>query len=176
LWSGRTCFAKERAAQAAKSSGSAEAKAQTNKRKIRRRPARSKQEGIVSGCDGGAGFKNLTVDELISMKIQGVTPAYVKEVPPTGVATHAGRTRRHAAVQGITPEYIREMRKFDSNLNIEELIGMKVAGSYAGIYPRIPGVGAATSADDVIGMKVQGVTPSYVKEMRATGLNQIPTS
>jgi len=27
------------------------------------------------------------------------------------------------AWQGITREYIREMRKFDSNLNIEELIG-----------------------------------------------------
>jgi len=26
-------------------------------------------------------------------------------------------------VQGITPEYIREMRKFDSNLNVDELIG-----------------------------------------------------
>jgi len=36
--------------------------------------------------------------------------------------------------------------------------------------PRNPELGLQPSADDVIGMKVQGVTPSYVKEMRATGL------
>jgi len=31
-------------------------------------------------------------------------------------------------VQGITPEYVREMRKFDSNASIDDLIGMKVQG------------------------------------------------
>src|SRR5215831_5261394 len=40
------------------------------------------QAGKESYLDAleAAGFKNLTADELIAMKIQGVTPAYVKEI------------------------------------------------------------------------------------------------
>jgi len=63
-----------------------------------------------------------------------------------------------------------------SNLNIEELIGMKVQELRRNISAN-PGVGLQPSADDVIGMKVQGVTPSYVKEdARPRDSNQILTS
>src|SRR5256884_83061 len=68
--------AKERTAEAAKPSGSAEAKAQTNKEKDQKRASeeQNKKESYLDAMEA-AGFKNLTVDELISMKIQGVTPA-----------------------------------------------------------------------------------------------------
>src|SRR5437762_1236585 len=77
--------AKERTAEAAKPSGSAEAKAQTNKEKDQKRASeeQNKKESYLDAMEA-AGFKNLTVDELISMKIQGVTPAYVKEVRQLG--------------------------------------------------------------------------------------------
>src|SRR5713226_5976770 len=73
--------AEERTAQAAKPSGSAEAKAQTNKVKDQQTASeeQNKKESYLDAMEA-AGFKNLTVDELISMKIQGVTPGYVKEM------------------------------------------------------------------------------------------------
>jgi bla regulator protein blaR1 len=162
--------AKERAAQAAKPSGSAEAKAQTNKEKDQKTAGeeQNKKESYLDAMEA-AGFKNLTVDELISMKIQGVTPAYVKEMRQQGLQPTPDELVG-MRVQGITPEYIREMRKFDSNLNIEELIGMKVQGVTPEYIREFQELGLQPSADDLIGMKVQGVTPSYVKEMRATGL------
>src|SRR5207244_4137042 len=74
-----------------------------------------------------AGFKNLTVDELIAMKIQGVTPEYVREIHELGFEPTPDELVG-MRVQGITSEYVREMRAFDSHLNIDELIGMKVQG------------------------------------------------
>src|SRR5467141_2247702 len=135
-------LAKERTAQAAKPSGMAAAKAQTNKDKGQQTASeeQNKKESYLDAMEA-AGFKNLTVDELISMKIQGVTP-----------------------------EYIREMRKFDSSLNVDELIGMKVQGVTTEYIREFNELGLQPSADDVIGMKVQGVTPNYVREMRSTGL------
>src|SRR5467141_2621426 len=120
--------AKERTAQTAKPSGSAEAKAQTNKEKDQKTAGeeQNKKESYLDAMEA-AGFKNLTVDELISMKIQGVTPAYVKEVRQQGLQPTPDELVG-MRVQGITPEYIREMKKFDSNLNVDELIGMKVQG------------------------------------------------
>jgi beta-lactamase regulating signal transducer with metallopeptidase domain len=190
--------AKEGAEQAAKPAGSAEAKAQTNKDKDQKTASeeQNKKESYLDAIEA-AGFKNLTVDELIAMKIQGVTPGYVKEIRELGLQATPDELVG-MRVQGITPEYVREMRKFDSsasideligmkvqgvtpdyvremrtfysNLNIDELIGMKVQGITPEYVREFGGLGLQASADDLIGLKVQGVTPDYVKEMRATGL------
>jgi beta-lactamase regulating signal transducer with metallopeptidase domain len=162
---------KERtAAQAAKPSGTAEAKAQTNKGKDQQTATegQTKKESYLDAMEA-AGFKNLTVDELISMKIQGVTPGYVKEMRELGLQPTPDELVG-MRVQGITPEYIREMRKFDSNLNIDELIGMKVQGVSPEYIREFHDLGLQPGADELIGMKVQGVAPNYVREMRATGL------
>jgi beta-lactamase regulating signal transducer with metallopeptidase domain len=144
-----------------------------------------------------AGVKITDVDELISLKIQGVTPEYIKGMHDLGLQPNVEELIG-MKVQGITPEYVREMRKFDSNasiddligmkvqgvtpeyfrearktysnLNVEELIGMKVQGITPEYIREFHDLGLQPSADELIGLKVQGVTPDYVKEMRATGL------
>ena len=144
-----------------------------------------------------AGVKITDVDELISLKVQGVTPEYIKGMHELGLQPDVEELIG-MKVQGITPEYVREMRKFDPKVGVDDLIGMKVQGispeyirEMRTIYPnlnvddligmKVQGVtpeyirefkdlGLQPSADDLIGLKVQGVTPNYVKEMRAIGL------
>src|SRR5216684_4250113 len=164
--------AKEHTAQAAKPAPASQAapKPQTNNSKDQHTASeeQNKKESYLDAMEA-AGFKNLTVDELISMKIQGVTPGYVKEVRDLGLQATPDELIG-MRVQGITPEYVREMQKFDSNANIDELIGMKVQGVTPEYVREFHDLGLQPSADDLIGLKVQGVTPNYVKEMRATGL------
>src|SRR5882724_10836214 len=144
-----------------------------------------------------AGVKITDVDALISLKVQGVTPEYIKGMHEIGLQPDVEELIG-MKVQGITPEYVREMRKFDPKVGVDDLIGMKVQGitpdyirEMRTIYPnlnvddligmKVQGVtpeyirefkdlGLQPSADDLIGLKVQGVTPNYVKEMRAIGL------
>ncbi len=166
--------AKERTTQGAKPAPAAASqpapKPQTNRDKDQQTASddSNKKESYLDGMEA-AGFKNLTVDELISMKIQGVTPGYVKEMHELGLQPTPDELVG-MRVQGIMPEYIREMRKFYSNLNIDELIGMKVQGVTPEDMREFHELGLQPSADELIGMKVQGVTPNYVREMRATGL------
>ena len=55
------------------------------------------------------GLKNLSVDELISLKIQGVTADYVRGMHAAGLSpsTHELVAMK---VQGITPEYVKAMQ------------------------------------------------------------------
>src|SRR5229473_5730641 len=164
--------AKEHTAQAAKPAPASQAapKPQTNNSKDQQTASeeQNKKESYLDAMEA-AGFKNLTVDELISMKIQGVTPGYVKEVRDLGLQATPDELIG-MRVQGITPEYVREMRTFYSNPKTDELIGMKVQGITPEYVREFHDLGLQPSADDLIGLKVQGVTPNYVKEMRATGL------
>src|SRR5438105_10506460 len=128
----------------------------------------AKKESYLDAMEA-AGFKNLSADELMAMKIQGVTPAYVKEIQGLGMKPTAEEFIG-MRVQGITPEYIREMRGMAANLSVDELIGMKVQGVTPEYIRAMQAVGFKPGADELIGMKVQGVTPDYVRAMEAVGL------
>ena len=126
------------------------------------------KESYLEGMEA-AGFKNLTADELIEMKIQGVTPAYIREIHELGMKPTVDELVG-MRVQGITPEYIRDMRKITPNLGVDDLIGMKVQGITPQYADEMRALGLKADPENLIGMKVQGISPQYVTEMRALGL------
>ena len=144
-----------------------------------------------------AGLKDFTVDQIIGLKIQGVTPEYVHQMHALGLSLDAeeliamkvqGVTPEYAGamrdlkfhpdaetlvgmrVQGVTPEYVRGMRAAGLKANEEEIVGMKVQGVTPEYVSAMRGLGIQPDADTLVGMHVQGVTPEYIKDMRAVGL------
>ena len=117
-----------------------------------------------------AGLGDLTVDQLVALKIQGVTPEYVRDVNQLGLKPNADEFVS-LKVQGVTPEYIKGLRALGFNPDLDQIVGMKVQGVDADYVHSLKEVGVTGDADDFVGMKVQGVTAGYVKELRALGLN-----
>jgi beta-lactamase regulating signal transducer with metallopeptidase domain len=132
-------------------------------------PQAAPQPTAQSYIDGikSAGLGDLTVDQLIALKIQGVTPEYVKQMHDIGLHPDADELVG-MKVQGITPDYVREMRTATGQpLDIDNLIGLKVQGVTPEYIKQLHDLGIKSEADEIIGMKVQGITPDYVREMRA---------
>ena len=127
-----------------------------------------KKESYLDAMEA-AGFKNLTADELIAMKIQGVTPAYVKEIHDLGMKPTVEEFIG-MRVQGITPQYANDMRGLGLKYDPENLVGMKVQGITPEYVKGMQTLGFKPDTEELIGMKVQGITPDYVKAMQATGL------
>jgi beta-lactamase regulating signal transducer with metallopeptidase domain/uncharacterized protein YnzC (UPF0291/DUF896 family) len=124
--------------------------------------AQSYIEGLKS-----AGLADLSADQLIALKVQGVTPEYVKQIHDIGLHPDADELVG-MKVQGITPEYVREMRNAaGQSLDVDSLIGLKVQGVTPDYIKQLHDLGLQTDADEIIGMKVQGITPEYVREIRA---------
>ena len=117
-----------------------------------------------------AGLTNLTVDEIIGLKVQGITADYIKGMKDLNIKVDAD-TLVGLKVQGVTPEYVKGMRDATGqNLDADELIGLKVQGVTPEYIKQMRDLGLKTDADNIIGMKVQGVTPEYVQELRGLGL------
>jgi beta-lactamase regulating signal transducer with metallopeptidase domain len=144
-----------------------------------------------------AGLQNLTVDEIVSLKVQGVTADYVRAMLALNVKVDAdalvglkvqGITADYVKgirdmglqadaeglvslkVQGITPEYVREMRASGLDGDADEFVAMKVQGITPDYAKMIHDLGWKPKADEMIALKVQGITPEYVREIRASGL------
>jgi len=114
------------------------------------------------------GFDNLSADELISLKVQGVTPGYIHEIRAEGLKPSVDELVG-LKVQGITPEYIRKVRAMNLNVDLDQLIGMKVQGVTPEYVDSMRKLGFQSDADQLIGMKVQGITPEYIDSMRKLG-------
>ena len=130
--------------------------------------ASTQKESYIDAM-AAAGFKNLSVDDLIGMKVQGVTPAYVEEIHELGLQPNAEEIVG-MRVQGITPQYIREMRAIEPGVDVDTLIGMKVQGITPQYAQELRGLGLEADCDQLIGIKVQGITAEYIRDMQAAGL------
>lgn len=117
-----------------------------------------------------AGLTDLSVDQLIALKVQGVTPAYVNELRAAGLNPSVNDIVA-MKVQGIDPAYIKEIRATGLNPNMHEIIAMKVQGITPAYVKEIRATGLNPDTRDIIAMKVQGVDPAYISEIRAAGLN-----
>ena len=131
--------------------------------------ASSSKRSYIDGMKA-EGFDNLSADELIGMKVQGITPEYIHQMRAEGLKPTVDELIG-LKVQGITPEYIREMRALKLNTDVDSLIGMKVQGITPEYVDQIRKLGFPADSDHLIGMKVQGVTPQYVKELNDLGLH-----
>jgi beta-lactamase regulating signal transducer with metallopeptidase domain len=116
-----------------------------------------------------AGLNDLSADDLIALKIQGVTPEYVRAMHDLGFQPDADGLVG-LKVQGVTPEYIKELRSLGFKPDVDEIIGMKVQGVTADYVQGLKAVGIQANGDEIVGLKVQGVTPEYVRELQAAGL------
>ena len=97
-------------------------------------------EGLQS-----AGLKDLTVDQIIAMKIHGVTPDYIRELRAAGVEASAPDLVA-LKIHEVTPEYIR---------------GLAAAGL------------ANLRVHDYLAAKIQGVTPEFIQGIRSHGFKDL---
>lgn len=161
----------------------------------------------ISRSDSGAGDDErssrklsegkLTVDELISLRVHGITPEYIEEMRKTfgdlslhdltsmkihGVdAKYANDMRallgEKLAVrdlvgmrsQNLTPAWINQMRSTFGNVSLRDLMSLRVHGVDAKYIGEMRELfGRQLSAHDIVGLRVQNLTPAYVARMRKT--------
>jgi beta-lactamase regulating signal transducer with metallopeptidase domain len=109
------------------------------------KPGSSTEGGSYIDGLQAAGLKDLTVDEIIALKIQEVTPEYIRGLRAAGL--QANSTELVALkIHQVTPEFVRDL----TALGLTNL-----------------------SVDDYLAAAVQGITPGYVQKMRSHGFKDI---
>lgn len=108
-------------------------------------PAAAKEDHSYIGSLQSAGLKNLTVEELIELKIQGVTAQYIRDLQAAGLNASV-REIIELKTQGVTTDWVR-------GLAAEGVANLK--------------------ARQCIEAKIQGVTPEFVHQLRERGFRDL---
>jgi beta-lactamase regulating signal transducer with metallopeptidase domain len=116
-----------------------------------------------------AGLGTLTVDQLVAMKIQGVTPEYVRGLRDQGLHPDADNILS-MRMQGVTPEYVKDLRGLDLNPDEDQIVSMRIQGVDAAYVRGMKEAGIQPSIDKLISLKIQGATPEYVRGFHQQGL------
>jgi len=131
--------------------------------------AESQKQSYIDSLNA-VGLTNLSVDQLIALKVQGITADYIKSMKNLNINTDVN-TLVGLKVQGVTADYIKGMlAATGENLNAGKLIGLKVQGVTPEYVKQMHDLGLKTDSGDVIAMKIQGVSPEYVQQMRDLGM------
>jgi beta-lactamase regulating signal transducer with metallopeptidase domain len=107
--------------------------------------AESGEGGSYIGGLQAAGLKDLTVEEIIALKIHGVTPGYIREMHAAGLDANS-RELVSLKVQDVSPEFVRA-------LSSAGLTNLRIG--------------------DYLSAKVQGITPEFVEKIRSHGFKDL---
>ncbi len=131
--------------------------------------ARPATSGSYIDAMKAAGLGDLTFDQLIALKIQDVTPEYVRGIHEQGLQPDAD-TLIGMRIQGVTPRYIHALRGFGLNPDVAQIVALKIQGVDAGYVAGLKEAGIQPEVDQLIALKVQDVTPAYARGLRDLGL------
>ena len=130
-------------------------------------PAPEKPASFINEMNS-AGLENLSADDLIALRIQDVTPAYIREIRSTGLIpdVHALIAMK---VHDITPAYVKGMRDLGIEANTHDFIAMKAQDITPDYVRKMRAAGFNPSTHELISMKVQDITPEYRNALEAAG-------
>jgi beta-lactamase regulating signal transducer with metallopeptidase domain len=119
----------------------------------------------------------LTVDELISLRIHGVTAEYIETMRRVFGESLSLKEVVSLRIQGVSPQYVEDMRAlFGKDLTSRETIGLKTMGVTAEWLRTIRGAGVdVKTARDASSLRAMGVTAEFVKSLAEAGYTNLTT-
>jgi beta-lactamase regulating signal transducer with metallopeptidase domain len=117
----------------------------------------------------------LTIDELIALRVAGITTEYIESMRKTLGSQVSIRDLSSLRLQGVTPEYVRDMRAiWGDKLTAREIISLKVQAVDAKWLSEMKAAGVEiNSAREAVALKVHDVSPAFVRALREAGYDKI---
>lgn len=121
------------------------------------------------------GFRELDLDQLISVRIHGATPQYIRELKDLGIEGLNIDDLVSLRIHGATPEFIREMHAAGFRFDADELVSMRIHGVKPDFVRELQAQGyTKLDVDDLVSMRIHGVTTEYVRDLYSLGYRNIP--
>jgi beta-lactamase regulating signal transducer with metallopeptidase domain len=117
-------------------------------------------------------FPNASIHSLTGLRAVGVTPEFVAQMREAGLQVKKAHEASGLAAVGVTPQFIRQMR--DAGLAVahsHEATGLRAVGVTPEFIRGMRDAGMQIKAGhEATSLAAVGVTPEFIAQMRAAGL------
>jgi beta-lactamase regulating signal transducer with metallopeptidase domain len=117
-------------------------------------------------------FRDATIQQIAGMSAVGVTPRFIREMQAAGIDIDSPDEASGLAAVGVTPEYVGEMR--EAGLDVDtpsEATGLRAVGVTPEFVRAMRRAGIdVNEPEEAQGLAAVGVTPGYLQELREAGL------
>jgi beta-lactamase regulating signal transducer with metallopeptidase domain len=119
------------------------------------------------------GYGDISVDDIISLKVQGITAEYVTGMSRSGIGKLPPRDLIDLKVQGVRPEFIRDILGLGFGpYTPREFIDLKVHGVPVELFRALEASGFQhAGAREIIDAKVSGLQTGHLREASKYGPN-----
>jgi beta-lactamase regulating signal transducer with metallopeptidase domain len=132
----------------------------------------SSDKSFVGGI-AALGYKDLSVDQLISLKIHGVTTEYVRELLAAGLKLKVDEIVSFA-IHGAQPAEIVEMQKLGYKVTPDEIVSMYIHGLTPEFARQMKSAGFGTPTfEQLISFKIHGATPEIAEQFKQAGVREL---
>jgi beta-lactamase regulating signal transducer with metallopeptidase domain len=132
----------------------------------------TRDQSFVGGISA-LGYRDLTVDQLISLKIHGVTTEYVRDFLAAGLKLKVDEIVSFA-IHGAQPADVVEMQKLGYKLSANEIVSMYIHGLTPEFTRQMKSAGYGTpNFEQLISFKIHGVTPEMTEQFKQAGVRDM---
>lgn len=134
--------------------------------------ASSEDKSFVGGL-AALGYKDLTVDQLIALKVHGVTTEFVRDLLAAGLKLKMDEIVA-LQIHGAQPADVVEMQKLGYKLKPEEIVTMYIHGLTPEFTREVKSSGYGTPTfEQLIAFKIHGVTPETAAQFKQAGVRDL---
>ena len=118
-----------------------------------------------------AGYSDLSVDQIVEMKVHGIDAAFIDGMNRSGWGHLTPREMIELKVQGVSPDYITRMRQAGlQDLSLREVIELKIHGMDPLQISEIRSLGYGPyTTRQSIEFAIHGIRPDYFKALKESG-------
>jgi beta-lactamase regulating signal transducer with metallopeptidase domain len=118
-----------------------------------------------------AGLTNLNMDQLIALKVNGVTAQFVREMSalaPTRLTVDRIIAMR---IHGVTPAFAEQLKAQGlESLSADQLIALRIHGVTSQYVNELKNAGYSNATpDSLLAFRIHGVTPAFIQQMKDIG-------
>lgn len=119
--------------------------------------------------------QGLTADNLVRLKIAGVTPEYIEALKRAGLEDLTVRQISELKMHDVNPEFIKQAQSWSTEkLSTRDLVNLKISG----VTPEYINAMKQTGLEGLTlrrlsNMRLMGVTPEFMAAMKRAGLENL---
>lgn len=114
-----------------------------------------------------------SVEDLVKLRIHGVTLAYIDGVRRAGLANLTASDVVDLRIHGVSTDFLQDLKDAGYNISAQQAVDLRIHGVDSDFVRKLRNYGLRPAAAELTQLRIHGVTPEYLAGMKDAGYGSL---